>query len=76
MENSIARTPKPSATELLNLAARLETLANTFKKYASTYNYLNGAAMNVRSAVGHAMLEIQSEEIEATVDFESSEIAE
>lgn len=76
MENAIAKTPKPSATELLNLAARLETLANTFKKYESTYNYLNGAAMNVRSAVGHAMLEIRDEEIEISVNFKSSEIEE
>ena len=64
MLTAIEKTPKPSATELLNIAARLDTLADTFKKYESAYNHLRGAASNVRSAVGHAMVEIEAEKEE------------
>ena len=66
MKNAIAKTPKPSATELLNLAARLETMADAFKKYGSAYNFIGNAASSLRSAVGHAMIEIQEEEIVIT----------
>ncbi len=59
---AVAKTPRPTTQELLNMAARLETMAQTFEKYGQTQNYLNSAAQTVRSAVGHAMKELQDQE--------------
>ena len=71
MSNKIAKTPKPSSTELLNLAARIDTLADSFKQYGMAQQCLKGASSSIRSAVGHAMQEIQDEEI--VVDEENEE---
>jgi hypothetical protein len=57
----LIKAPKATPIELLNLAARLETMSNSFEKYGMTFNMLHGAASNLRSAIGHAMLEIQQE---------------
>lgn len=64
----VSKTPRPSTQELLNLAARLDTMADACTKYGMTQNYLNSAAQNLRSAVGHAMKELQDEEIVVEVD--------
>ena len=58
----VVKTPKATTTELLNLAARIETMAGAFKQYGMTAGYLTNAANNLRGAVGHAMKEVQDEE--------------
>ena len=58
----MVKTPKATPTELLNLAARCETMASAFAKYGMTAACINNAAQSLRSAVGHAMKEVQDEE--------------
>ncbi len=66
----VAKTPKATPTELLNLAARCETMAGAFQKYGSTAQSLQSAAYALRSAVGHAMKEVQDEETVLEVETE------